>query len=325
MKVLVTGASGFIGSYLIEALLKKGYEVTGFVLKSDELKWIKDLKIKLVYGDVTDKSTLYSAVEGADYIYHLAAAIVAPEYEDYIRINCGGMRNVVEACIERGVNLKRLLFVSSVAAMGPSGRLNIADEDCECNPISFYGESKIKAEKELKKLGGKLPWTVVRLPMVYGPRSNEGLASYFKIIGRRIKPLVGNGESNVCYVKDVVKGMILAAEADVAVGKTYILAEPRLYTRKELAACIERALGKKAVTLRIPLFLVLMSVPVFAVWGKITGKRPLFNMRNYNDIKYDCWRCSTKRIEKELGFKVDYDFATGAKETVEWYKQEGII
>jgi nucleoside-diphosphate-sugar epimerase len=325
MKALVTGGSGFIGSHLIEALLKKNYEVSCLVMENDDLSWIKDYKINFVKGDVTDKNTLYRAVKGVDYIYHLAAVIVTKRYEDYHKVNFNGTKNIVEACIESGVKIKRFLFVSSIAAAGPTEKDKIYNEEKEGAPISDYGRTKLEAEKYLKSIDKKVPFSVVRLPLMYGPRDRGAIFSYFQAINKGVKLFMGSGLANICFVRDAVNGMILAAENEIAAGKTYLVAQPGIFSREEIAGWIEKAVGRKAIALRIPFLVALISIPFFWIIGKLTGKPALFNMRNYNDLKYGYWKYSTEKIEKELGFKSEYNLESGTKITAEWYKKNKLL
>ncbi len=325
MKVLVTGGSGFIGSHLIEALLEGKHEIRCLVVKGDDLSWIQGLKIEIVYGNTTDRESLEKAVKGVDYVYHLAAVLLAPDYEGYHRINYEGTKNIVDACIESGLNLKRFIFVSSVAAGGPTGKDEVLTEESKGRPISDYGRVKLKAEKYLESVKDKISFTIIRLSVVYGPREKGAIYSCYRVINAGFKPLLGKGISNICYVKDAVNGMILAARKDVARGKTYLIAQHELVTREEIFCSIEKAMGKKALTLKIPLAVSLLAIPFFWLFSKVTGSEIIFNLRNYIDLRHGYWKYSTDRAEKELGFNSEYGLEKGARLTADWYKQNGLL
>jgi len=325
MKVLVTGGNGFIGSHLVEALIAKGFSVTCIIKEGEDLKWIKGLDMKVVYGDVTRKSTLGEVLNGYDCIYHLAAVLAAKKQQDYFRVNYEGSRNIIDLIVENKIKIKRFIFISSIAAGGPTNAVGKLDEYSPANPISDYGRSKLAVERYLESLSELIPWTILRLPVMYGPRDTGALFNYFKFINRGIKPLLGRGESNICYVKDAVRAMLSAAESEKAAGRKYLVAQKGLVAREEIALYIQRVMNKKVITIRIPLFLLLASIPVFSLISFITGRPPVFNIRNYNDLKYCHWRYSTKNIENELGFEARFKLAAGLLETYSWYKDNGLL
>ncbi|NIO49756.1 MAG: NAD-dependent epimerase/dehydratase family protein [Candidatus Aminicenantes bacterium] len=170
-KVLVTGVGGFIGSHLAESLIKRGYEIVGLLAPEEDSPWIRNLDATFIYGDITDKDSLNKTVEGITYIYHLAALLGGSHCEKIYQTNFEGTKNLVNVCLELGIKLKRFLFVSSVAAMGPARKKEIFDEGVLRKPISDYGRSKLLAEQFLSSIKTRLPITIVRLPLVYGPRT----------------------------------------------------------------------------------------------------------------------------------------------------------
>jgi len=172
--MLVTGGTGFIGSHLCEALIERGHHVTLLARPDDDTRWVDALPLARAIGDVTDKGSLAAAVRDADCVFHLAAVLGAPDPQTYYRINGDGTRNLVQACLQSPRPPRRFLLVSSIAAMGPSGKHRTYSEETPCRPLSDYGKSKWQAEQELHRLDGRLSWTIVRLPLVYGPRSKGG-------------------------------------------------------------------------------------------------------------------------------------------------------
>jgi len=325
MKALVTGASGFIGSHLVRALLEKKYEVSCLVMEKEDLKWIEGLDIKLIYGDVTDKKSLYGATEGSEYIYHLAGVLSSKNPADYYNVNYSGTRNLVEACLESPAGLRRFIFSSSVAASGPSGKGRILTEDDKCNPVTDYGRSKMMAEEYLRSVGDRLPFTIVRLAMIYGPRNIGGFYSLFQVMKKGLNPSIGGGETNVCFVGDVANGMMLASEKETARGKTYFLGEERIYSWDEISKSIAAAVGKHPLTIRIPFFLLYLAAPVFELYAKIAGTDPVINRRRLSDMKHRFWRCDMGRMSKDLGFEIRFPLAEGIRLTARWYEEQGLL
>jgi nucleoside-diphosphate-sugar epimerase len=165
-------------------------------------------------GDITDKGSLAAAVSDVDWVFHLAAVLGTPKPQIYFRVNGDGTRNLVQACLESPKPPRRFLLASSIAAMGPSGKHNTYSERTPCRPLSDYGKSKRQAEQELHRFDGRLPWTIARLPLVFGPRSKGGLFPLMRVVNKGIKLRLGDGQTNVAYVADIVDGMIAAMESN---------------------------------------------------------------------------------------------------------------
>ena len=323
-KVLVTGAAGFIGSHLVEALIKKDYDVIGLITENDDTRWIKNSEAVFIVGDITDQSSLYQAISDVSYIYHLAAVLGDPKHENYYRINCDGTKNLVKVCFDSRLKLKRFLFSSSIAVMGPSGEKNL-NEESPCNPVNDYSQSKLLAEKFLDSNKDHLPITVVRLPLVYGPRSFGGLFPLFKIFNKGIRFNFPSAEINLGFVKDIVNGMILAAESPASLGKTYLLGENKIYTSNMIFDLIEKALKKKTIKFKIPFSLLKFIFQILELYAKINGKPALIRSRNLNNYAKKRWRIDVSRAEREFGFKTEVSFEQGAKITADWYREEGFF
>jgi nucleoside-diphosphate-sugar epimerase len=325
-KVLITGAAGFIGSHLTEALIKKGYKVIGLLAPTDETRWIKNLDATFIYADITDKDLLYKKIPDVSYIYHLAAILSGHCPEKIYRVNYEGTKNLVNVCLELGIKLKRFLFISSAATMGPTGKTEIFDEDAPCNPVSDYGKSKLLAEQFLNSVKDRLPFTTVRLPLVYGPRAHGGLFAIFMLLNKGIRINIGKGKTNVGFVKDIVDGMILASESPVTIGKTYHLGEDKIYTSNEIWSIIEKAVGKKSIKLITPYSLLYLTAFLSELYAKIVGTKIVFRRQAINEyIKYRYWQVDMNKAEREFGFKAKTPLEIGAKITVDWYKKESFI
>ena len=325
-RVLVTGAGGFIGSHLSEALLKKGYEVVGLLWTREKSRWVKNIRASFIFGDVTKKNSLFNAVKDVTYIYHLAACTRGNCAGEYYKTNLEGTKNLVNVCLESGIRLKRFLFTSSVAALGPCQEHEVLDESVPCNPVSDYGKSKFLAEQFLYSAQDRLPITIVRLPVVYGPRNVGSAFSIFKCVSKRIQFDICQGETNVGFVHDIVDGMILASKSPVTIGKTYHLGENKIYTSKEIYATVERVLGKKTVKLKPPFPLLYTLAVLSELYSKMTRRKVFFHRYDlYDFLNYRYWRIDVGKAERDFGFKTKTPLVTGAQITADWYKKKGFI
>ncbi|MCK4764404.1 MAG: NAD-dependent epimerase/dehydratase family protein [Candidatus Aminicenantes bacterium] len=325
-KVLVTGAGGFIGSHLTKCLLKKGYEVICLIKPGEDLRRIKDCTAARIYGDLTEKDTLFPAVKGVSYIYHLAALLGGGvNSTDIYKVNYEGSKNLIEACLESNLKLKRFLFVSSVAAVGDTGDSAVFDEESPANPASDYGKSKLMIENHLQELGERIPHTIVRLPLVYGPGSVGGLYTVFKLARKRLQLRVGKSDTCVGFVEDIVKGMRLAAESPTAVGQKYFLGEERVYSSVEIMNHVSRALGKRTLNLRIPYFLVYMIASFAEEFARMRGKYPIIMKHSVSAYLNSNWRFSTKKAREDLGGYIEHPLPEGLKITADWYRKNGVI
>ena len=205
MRALVTGANGFIGSHLVEKLIRSGTKVRCFVRRTSDLRWLRDLPAEIVYGDCTDRDSLSSAVAGVNCVYHLAGATKAKRKEDFFATNAGGTENLIRACLDHNPKIEKFIYLSSQAASGPcvDGRMKVeSDPDF---PISSYGKSKRIGEEAVLEHGSRIPVTILRPSTVYGPRDRDVL-SLLKLIAKKIKfSLRGVTQSiSMCFVSDLV-------------------------------------------------------------------------------------------------------------------------
>lgn len=324
MKALVTGTTGFIGSHVAEALVARDYEVTCLVRRTSDLRWLADLGVKLAYGDVEDQESLLRAVEGQDYVFHCAGITKAKRARDYFVVNAQGTENVLRACRERQVALKRFVLVSSQAAAGPSGSRKPLSEEDPCKPITAYGRSKCEAERLVQQAGGAIPYSIIRPSAVYGPRDRD-ILFFFRMINRGVMIAMGRGERylNLVYVDDLVRGILAAAEAKEGAGETYFVTNAQAHAWEEAVRIVAAALEKRYVRLRIPRALGYVGAFLAECAARLRGKPALLNRDKLRDILQPYWLCSPEKIEKQLGFRASVTFEEGARITARWYREHG--
>ncbi len=317
MKALVTGATGFIGSFLAGALSSRGYEVTCLVRKSSNLKWLNHLGLRYLHADLDDTDSYAAKLAEFEYIFHLAGLTKADTAEDFYHANAECAKKLVTAAAEMNPGLKRFLHVSSLAAAGPSLANSPLNEDAPACPVSVYGKSKLEGEKAVLACMGLLPVTVVRPPAVYGPRDTD-FYLVFKAVQNRLFPYWGRSSYSLIYVEDLVQGMILAAETEAAAGKVYYLADKRIYTNDDILAELSLTLEKKAFRLKLPRSIL----PALALLLQKIQKKGIINPDKIQEIRYPHWTCDPARAMKDLGFITDTPLGEGFKKTAEWYRKE---
>ncbi len=324
MKILITGASGFIGSHLADALHKKGHQLRCLVRTTSSLEWIKHLPVEYAYGTLFDTDALAKAVKNVDYIYHVAGLTKAKSREEYFQGNQIATRNLLDAALAANPTIKRFIHVSSQAAVGPSAGGIPVDEQTPFHPITAYGESKMEAEKECLQRMDKIPITITRPPAVYGPRDKDVFA-FFETMNKGLQPMIGfnNKEVSLIHVTDLVNGIVLAGEHPKGIGQTYFISSERFYNWKEIGEITARVMGKKGFRLRVPVSLVYTIAGISELYSAITRKAVLLNYEKAKDIVQDAWTCSIAKAKQGIGFAEQRTLEEGIRSTVAWYRERG--
>ena len=325
MKVLITGATGFVGSHLADRLKAKGYEIKCTIRKSSNLQWLEGKGFELVEASLGNKESLVEAVKDVDYIFHVAGLTFAKNDAEFLKGNREGTKNLIEAVYENNPELKRFIFVSSQTVAGPSSLYESpVTEDLLPNPLTAYARSKKAAEEVVLSYKGKIPYTICRAPAVYGPR-DTAIFAVFKTVNMGLGTLMGLKEKYISLIHayDLADGLIMAAESENAVDETYFITSKEFYTWDYLIDTIKKTLGKKRIVkIRLPHFLVLTAAGVSQFLGKFSKKPPVFNFEKGVDFIQDYWICSPDKAERDFGFTAKLSAEEGIKNTVEWYKEK---
>lgn len=332
MKILVTGASGFIGSFIVEAAIGKGFETWAGLRATSSRKYLPFDSMKsidLAYPDkekMKEQLTRQKAENGRwDIIVHNMGLTKSDDKEGFNRVNYRYTKNFIEALIETGMQPDHFIYMSSLSAFGPGdpdGKSEIKPSDTP-KPNTLYGESKLKTENFLRSLDG-FNYTIMRPTGVYGPREKD----YFvmlQTLKRHINPAIGFKPQYITfiYVKDLVKAIFLAIEKK-AYGKAYFVADGDVWTSDEYANLAKSELGIKfAMPIKVPCCLVkAIAYTLDTVCGWF-GKTPTLNKDKYNILSALNWKCDTTPLREELGFEADYPLQRGLQECIKWYREEG--
>jgi nucleoside-diphosphate-sugar epimerase len=326
LKVLVTGASGFLGSHVAEQLAAAGHEVVALVRKSSNRKFLATLpNVTFADGAVEDASAVHAATRGVDAIVHSAGLVKARDAREFEKINVEGTQNLLAAAKKNAPYLKRFVFVSSLAAVGPSHDGLPVTLDREPRPVTHYGRSKLRGEQAVLAAKGELPVTVIRPPMIYGPRDNETFA-FFQTVSRRVLPYLGDGKNtlSIVYAADAASACVRAIFAEVPSGSLYFVEDGKVYVWREMLAELEKVLERRAfVRVPIPFFVLRGAAVASEGYGRIRGKAMMLTRDKINELSAPHWICDSQKTRTDLGWAPQVEWIEGARRAADWYRQAG--
>ena len=338
-KILITGASGFIGSFIVEEALRRGFETWAAVRKSSSREWLQDERIKFIELSLNSKEQLVEQLRGKDfdYVVHAAGVTKCLNRQDFRRINTEGTKNLAEALIELQMPLKRFVYLSSLSIFGAIKEEQPYEDIRESDtpkPNTEYGRSKLEAEQYLDSLGianpqqqGKfLPYIILRPTGVYGPREKD----YF-VMAKSIKQhtdfAVGYKRQDITfvYVTDVVQAVFLALDHGDN-GRRYFLSDGQVYQSTTFSNLIREELGLPWwIRITAPVW-VLRVITFFGEYiSRMTGKVSVLNNDKFNILKQRNWRCDIQPAIDELGYQPKVTLEEGVRRTIKWYKENGWI
>jgi nucleoside-diphosphate-sugar epimerase len=325
MRVLVTGASGFLGSHVAEVLAKEGHTVRALVRKTSNRKHLLSLpRIELAEGSVEDGPSVREAMRGVDRVIHAAALVKARSPEEFWRTNVQGTLHLLDAAEAEGT-IGRFVLVSSLAVCGPSNDGAPVPLDREPAPLTQYGRTKLEAERAALARKDRLPVTVLRISAIYGPRDQE-IFKMFQAVNRRVLPTIGRKESSysVVYAEDAARACVQALSADVPSGSIYFVDDGQIQRLGPMMQAIEDALGKKAwLRVNLPLPLVYAVAVGTELYGKLTNKAVMVTREKVSEFRQPHWVCSSEATRRDIGWEPKVPFKEGARRTAEWYRAEG--
>lgn len=326
MRVLVTGASGFLGSHVAEQLSEQGHSVVALVRRTSNTKFLASLPgLELATGSVEDADSVRAAMKGVDAVVHSAGLVKARDEEEFYATNVRGTENLLTAAREVAPNLVRFVFVSSLAAVGPSLDGRPVPGDTEPRPVTRYGRSKLAAERLARDAKGDVKVTILRPPMIYGPRDNESFA-FFQSVSRRFLPYLGDGKNtmSVIYASDAASACIQAIEADVPSGNAYFIDDGEVRVWLDMLADIERAIGARAlIRLGVPFPLVRTAALFNEGFSKLTGKAVMLTRDKLVELSAPHWVCDSTDTRRDLKWEPKVQWPEGTRRAAAWYREHG--
>lgn len=321
---LVTGSNGFIGSHLVEALLKEGLDVRCMVRKTSRIKYLESLPVNFVYADLTDPVALNRAVEDIDLIFHLGGKTKARNRNEFFEVNEKGTRFLLQAVMKTNPQIKRFVYVSTQAAGGPSRNMNPRKETENPEPVTWYGQSKLGGERAVLEYADQLPVTIIRPPSVYGPRDTD-VFEVFRVVQWHIKPILGFQKryASFIYVTDLIRGLILAAHHAKAIGETFYLVSDPIVSWQEMNERIAELMQRRAITIHIPVWLFATIAIIREIQTFFTRKPSILNLQKMNEFRERFWICDGSKAQRLLDFQPEYQLERGIRETLDWYYHHG--
>lgn len=321
LKALVTGATGFMGSHLVEHLTANRWNVTCLLRAKSDSRFLQTLPVELIRGRTDDSDILEKAVLGQDFVFHLAGRIRSAAKEVYDKANRQLTEDLANACLRRNRSLLRFVYISSISAAGPSPPGRFADEDDPPSPNSEYGRSKLRAEQALQTAAPQLPLTIIRPPNVYGPRQQETEA-LIKVIKKRVVPILRERECQISliYVKDLILGMINAAFSEKATNHVYYLTDGKAHSWREIILTLKRVLLKERLYLPLPEGLIVSSAWLADMLRRTGLIRIDFGRRIWKAMIQTPWLFRSSKAERDFGFRPLFSLEEGIKETAGYYQ-----
>jgi nucleoside-diphosphate-sugar epimerase len=335
-RILITGASGFIGVHLAATLAERGREVTCLVRPTSQTDRLRALGVRLAEGDISDRTSLAAAIESQEIVFQLAGCLRAFGVEPLYRVNEEGVRNVAWVCAAQPTP-PVLVSVSSLAAVGPSTDQRPRIESDPPAAVSHYGRSKWAGERAVREWADRVPTTIVRPPIVFG-QADPATCELFRPVahlGLHIVPTWRDHRVSLIHVADLVNLLILAAERGKRLVRTaaddqaaavgcYFAACEQDVSYAQLGRMIGTALGRRRTrVLRSGPAVVWAVAATSTAWARIRRRAAYFNLDKAREARAGSWTCSPAAAVGELGFAVAAPLPQRLQETALWYREHG--
>lgn len=332
MKVFVTGATGFVGSHLVHALLRQGHHVSCLARNPEKARRLFTLATPVIIpGDLEHPTALHEGAKDADLVFHVAGLTAARDLDEFLAVNAGGTERVLAATATAAPRLTRFVYVSSLAAVGPTQRGSPATETSGPHPVSNYGMSKLAGEAATRVSG--LPWTVVRPPAVYGPRDAELLRVY-KLARVGLAPVFGNGTQQLSFVHvaDLVDALLVAA-TDTDPGKVYFACHREIVTVRDFVERVHEAVQgvvapdrrkpRAPRRIQIPIWMAKNVLTANGTLARMLGRRTLLSRDKSRELLAGAWTCTADALERDAGWTARIPLEDGLPATARWYREHG--
>jgi dihydroflavonol-4-reductase len=320
MKALVTGATGFVGSHLVEALQSRSIEVTALARSATKAAELVRRGVRVVSGDLDQLAGLDEAVRDQDVVYHVAGMVAARNEAEFLRCNRDGTSNLLAAAQRQGK--PRFILVSSLAAAGPAQRGTPLLGTESPRPVTAYGRSKLAAEQIVRT--SALPWSIVRPPIVYGPRDREVL-KMFRLAKLGLAPVFGDGrqELSAVHAADLAQALVGVGQSSKTIEETYHACHPQVFTSSDLALAVAASMGRSVLRVSVPHGVGRALLAITERTARLSGQATILTTDKANEFFQPAWTGDPTPLIRDTGWRPRYDLFRGLADTYEWYRTAG--
>ncbi len=326
MKYLITGATGFIGSSIVDGLLRDGKNVVCLIRKEADLRWLREYTnyVSIRYGDFLYPQTLKDAFEDIDIVIHTAGVLNTYDWHNYYLINFLGTKNIIRACAESN-RVKKFIYLSNLNAAGPSVTKDLKTEADIPKPVSHFGRSKLLGEEEVLKYKDKINVIILRTTLLYGPR-DLNLLQLFRISSMGFFVVFGDDEKviNLCYIDDLVSGISKAIEKDIPSGEIINIGGEN-YPLYEIKDSLSKINKKRLKTIRLRKGLLLPIAFLAEITGRVLKKPLVLSLDKVKDLAENNWGVSIEKAKTLLSYNPHVLLMEGLQKTYDWYKQKDYL
>jgi nucleoside-diphosphate-sugar epimerase len=323
LKILLTGASGFVGSHILDSLRKRGLDTALLLRPGSSRRFIAPhlSDIELRPGSIDDPESLQRAMAGITHVIHCAGATRASRIAGFYEVNQAGTRNVVNAVNAQQGRIQRLVHISSLAAAGPAQPEKPAREQDPPRPVSEYGKSKLAGELEVRN-HCRAEQVILRPPAVYGPRDAEFLRLFQATKYHLLAKLGGGQALSLVFVRDLAEAIVTCLDHPTAAGKTYFVAAREVVTARTMAEEVAAQMNVWTLPLPVPLTLLWLMCLAQDMRTRLTGKPNVLSLQKFAELRAPGWVCDPTLLERETGCTCPTTLKAGVAETLSWYRQQ---
>ncbi len=326
MKYLVTGATGFIGSSIVDRLVKDGKNVVCLIRKEADLRWLREYsdRVSIRYGDFLFPQTLKDTFEDIDTVIHTAGVLNTYDWHNYYLINFLGTKNIIRACSESG-RVRKFIYLSNLNAAGPSLSKDFKTENDLSKPVSHFGRSKLLGEEELLKFKDQMNVIILRPTLVYGPR-DLNLLALFKMASYGFFVVFGDDEKiiNLCYIADMVDGVSAVLEREIPSGEIINIGGEN-YPLYEIKDGLSKVIQKKLRTVRLGKWILLPISYTAEITGRVMKKPLVLSLDKVIDLSQNNWGVRIDKAKQMLSYSPKVPLLEGLEKTYDWYKKNGYL
>jgi dihydroflavonol-4-reductase len=304
--------------------LINGYKVKCLIRPHQtNIRWIHDLPIETIKGDLLNASSFSKALDDVEYIIHIAGVTKAKNKKEFYSGNAQTTKELLFAA-SKLKQLKKFCLISSLTAVGPSKTGIPLTETSHCHPITTYGKSKLEAEIFCKQYMDEIPIVIIRPPAVFGPRDLD-ILEMFKWVSHGFRPIIGSSEKtlSLIYAPDLARGIVQATIDERTSGEIYNVSDPTIFTFSSLIDYLATFVNKKTLKIHLPKELVYSMAGIAQFIAMLGNKPAVLNIEKARDLLQKHWVCDPEKIQMHIGFQTSTSVYDGIKKTFRWYKEIG--